>query len=139
MHQQSPFVEPAPVTWSSWPDSTHCIPEASSSPNEMQCVQGGQCCNRFCKRSMSAILMQLEARQVRASSCDFSDPVSKDLLHCINIVRIVTHQRNRHRFVPRASVCRSAYCNSDCLAFDRKAGLRCSPFHGDDPTQLLFY
>ena len=115
------------------------VPEVRSSPHEMHCVQGGQSCDRLCKRNVSAILMQLKAWYMWASSCNFPNPVSKDLLHCINIVRIVTHQRNRHRFVPRASVCRSAYCNSDCLAFDRKAGLRCSPFHGDDPTQLLFY
>ena len=105
-----------------------CVPEVKSSPHEMHCVQGGQSCDRLCKRNMSAILMQLKAWYMWASSCNFSDPVSKDVLHCINIVRIVAYQRNRHRFVPSASVCRNAHFNSYYLPFGRKTGIRCRTF-----------
>ena len=105
----------------------------------MHCVQGGQSCDRRCKRNMSAILMQLKAWYMWASSRNFPNPVSKDLLHCINIVRIVTHQRNRHRFVPSASVCRNVYCNAYYLLFGRKTGIRCRPFHGDNLTWLFYY
>ena len=109
------------------------VPEVRSSPHEMHCVQGGQSCDRLCKRNVSAILMQLKAWYMWASSCNFPNPVSKGLLHCIDIVRIVTDQRNRHRFVPSASVCRNMYCNAHYLPFGRKAGIRCRPFHGASP------
>ena len=111
-----------------------CVPEVRSSPHEMHCVQGGQSCDRLCKRNMSAILMQLKAWYMWASSRNFPNPVSKDLLHCINIVRIVTYQRNRQRLVPSASVCRNMYCNSYYLPFGRKTGIRCRPFYGDNLT-----
>ena len=83
--------------------------------------------------------MQLKAWYMWASSCNFPNPVSKDLLHCINIVRVVTYQRSRHRLVPSASVCRNMYCNSYYLPFGRKTGIRCRPFHGDNLTWLFYY
>ena len=46
-----------------------------------------QCRQRrgFCKRKMSPVLTQLETLQLGPPSCDFSDPVSQDFRHRIDM------------------------------------------------------